>query len=67
MQVISKSTVETVNYQFLVDSYEVERFKVLNAWSMFRDEDIPVRHRRSDAAQGTDSPRLLRRRRPARR
>ncbi|MEE8367054.1 MAG: DinB family protein [Thermoanaerobaculia bacterium] len=37
-----------MNYQFLVDSYEVERFKVLNAWSMFRDEDMPVRPHSSD-------------------
>ncbi len=39
---------ETVNHQFLIDSYEVERFKVLNAWSMFRDEDLIVRPHPTD-------------------
>jgi uncharacterized damage-inducible protein DinB len=32
-----------VTYDFLIDSYETERLKVLSAWSMFRDEDLPIR------------------------
>lgn len=30
-------------YQFLTDTYATERLKVLSVWSMFRDEDLPVR------------------------
>lgn len=32
-----------MRYQFLVDTYATERLKVLGVWSMFRDEDLPVR------------------------
>ena len=32
-----------MRYQFLIDTYETERLKVLSVWSMFRDEDLPVR------------------------
>lgn len=32
-----------MRYQFLIDSYETERFKVLSVWSMFDDEDLLVR------------------------
>lgn len=32
-----------MRYQFLIDAYETERLKVLSVWSMFRDEDLPVR------------------------
>ena len=32
-----------MRYQFLLDTYETERLKVLSVWSMFRDEDLPVR------------------------
>ena len=32
-----------MRYRFLVDTYETERLKVLSVWSMFRDEDLPVR------------------------
>jgi len=32
-----------MSYRFLVDTYETERLKVLSVWSMFRDEDLPVR------------------------
>ena len=32
-----------MGYQFLVETYETERLKVLSVWSMFRDEDLPVR------------------------
>ncbi|HXP87414.1 MAG TPA: DinB family protein [Bryobacteraceae bacterium] len=30
-------------YQFLIDTYETERLKVLSVWGMFRDEDVAVR------------------------
>lgn len=32
-----------------MDTYETERFKVLSVWSMFGDEDLPVRPHISDA------------------
>jgi uncharacterized damage-inducible protein DinB len=38
-----------VRYDFLVESYETERIKVLSVWSEFRDEDLPVRPSRNDA------------------
>jgi uncharacterized damage-inducible protein DinB len=37
-----------MTYDFLVDSYETERIKVLSVWSEFRDEDLPVRPRSDD-------------------
>jgi len=37
-----------MKYEFLVDSYETERVKVLSVWSEFRDEDLPVRPRPDD-------------------
>jgi uncharacterized damage-inducible protein DinB len=37
-----------MHYQFLVDTYETERLKVLSVWSMFRDEDLPVRPHPTD-------------------
>jgi hypothetical protein len=32
-----------MRYQFLVESYETERTKVVSVWSMFRDDDLTVR------------------------
>jgi len=32
-----------MEYTFLVDTYESERLKTLNVWSMFRDADLTVR------------------------
>jgi len=32
-----------MTYNFLVDTYATERVKVVSAWSMFRDEELPVR------------------------
>jgi uncharacterized damage-inducible protein DinB len=32
-----------MEYDFLVDTYDSERLKTLNVWSMFRDEDLPIR------------------------
>jgi uncharacterized damage-inducible protein DinB len=37
-----------VRYEFLVETYATERIKVLSAWSMFRDEDLPVRPHPTD-------------------
>lgn len=38
-----------MKYDFLVDSYETERLKVLSVWSEFRDDDLPVRPKADDA------------------
>ncbi len=35
-------------YQFLIDTYETERLKVVSVWSMFRDEDLPARPHPAD-------------------
>ena len=32
-----------MKYDFLVETYETERVKVVSAWSMFQDGDLPVR------------------------
>lgn len=40
-----------MRYDFLVDSYETERIKVLSVWSEFTDTDLPVRPR-ADEARG---------------
>lgn len=32
-----------MRYEFLVDTYDTERLKVLSVWSEFKDEDMPVR------------------------
>jgi uncharacterized damage-inducible protein DinB len=36
-------------YQFLIDTYESERIKVVSVWSEFTDDDQPVRPRPEDA------------------
>ena len=38
-----------MRYDFLVDTYESERIKVLSVWSEFRDEDLPVRPHPADS------------------
>ena len=38
-----------MRYSFLTDTYESERIKVISAWSMFRDDDLPVRPNAADA------------------
>jgi uncharacterized damage-inducible protein DinB len=35
-------------YDFLVDTYETERIKVLGVWSEFKDADLPVRPKADD-------------------
>ncbi len=37
-----------MRYEFLVDSYDSERIKVLSVWSEFRDEDLPLRPKQDD-------------------
>jgi uncharacterized damage-inducible protein DinB len=37
-----------MKYDFLVETYETERVKVLSVWSEFKEEDLPVRPRQSD-------------------
>jgi uncharacterized damage-inducible protein DinB len=37
-----------MRYDFLIDTYETERIKVISAWSMFTDRDLPVRPHPAD-------------------
>ena len=37
-----------MRYQFLIDTYETERLKVVSVWSMFRDDDLPIRPHSTD-------------------
>jgi len=37
-----------MRYDFLVETYETERIKVVSVWSEFHDEDLAVRPRASD-------------------
>jgi uncharacterized damage-inducible protein DinB len=37
-----------MRYDFLLETYETERMKVVSVWSEFRDEDLPVRPRGGD-------------------
>jgi uncharacterized damage-inducible protein DinB len=37
-----------MRYDFLVETYETERVKVLSVWSEFHDEDLAVRPRQGD-------------------
>jgi hypothetical protein len=37
-----------MQYDFLVETYETERIKVLSVWSEFRDEDLPERPNAKD-------------------
>ena len=34
-------------YDFLINTYETERVKVVSVWSEFTDEDLPVRPHRA--------------------
>ena len=38
-----------MRYDFLVDTYETERVKVLSVWSEFKDQDLEVRPKADDA------------------
>ena len=37
-----------MHYDFLVETYETERIKVVSTWSEFRDEEMPLRPRTGD-------------------
>ena len=37
-----------MRYDFLIETYATERIKVISAWSMFTDDDLPVRPHPSD-------------------
>jgi uncharacterized damage-inducible protein DinB len=43
-----RSRNKAMKYDFLIDSYETERLKVLSVWSEFRDDDLGVRPRDDD-------------------
>jgi uncharacterized damage-inducible protein DinB len=38
-----------MTYDFLIETYETERLKILSVWSEFADADLPVRPRTDDA------------------
>ena len=38
-----------MRYDFLVETYDTERLKVISVWSEFRDADLPLRPNREDA------------------
>ena len=37
-----------MRYDFLIDTYATERIKMISAWSMFSDDDLPVRPNGTD-------------------
>jgi len=37
-----------MRYEFLIETYETERVKVISAWSMFTDQDLPIRPHPTD-------------------
>ena len=37
-----------MRYDFLIETYATERIKVISAWSMFTDADLPVRLHATD-------------------
>ncbi|HWX40982.1 MAG TPA: DinB family protein, partial [Blastocatellia bacterium] len=37
-----------MKYDFLIDTYETERLKVVSVWSMFKDEDVETRPNETD-------------------
>ncbi|MCI0617172.1 DinB family protein [bacterium] len=37
-----------MNYSFLIETYATERLKTLSLWSLFREEDMPLRPHRID-------------------
>ena len=38
-----------MRYDFLIETYSTERIKVISAWSMFSDDDLPVRPHPTDS------------------
>lgn len=43
-----KERLTSMKYEFLVETYETERIKVISAWSEFKDEELPIRPRQGD-------------------
>src|SRR5687767_2478268 len=39
----SESGSSSMPYDFLIDTYETERIKVVSVWSEFSDKDLPIR------------------------
>jgi uncharacterized damage-inducible protein DinB len=37
-----------MRYQFLIETYKTERFKVVSVWSFFRDAELPTRPHATD-------------------
>jgi uncharacterized damage-inducible protein DinB len=37
-----------MRYEFLIDTYDTERIKVISVWSEFKDEDMELRPRQAD-------------------
>jgi uncharacterized damage-inducible protein DinB len=37
-----------MSYDFLIETYETERLKTLSVWSLFKDQDLPVRPHPTD-------------------
>src|SRR5579863_3802171 len=37
-----------MRYEFLIETYATERIKVVSAWSMFQDQDLPTRPHSAD-------------------
>ena len=44
--------IEAMKYDFLVETYETERVKVVSVWSEFRDEDLEFRPNAKDPRVG---------------
>ncbi len=38
-----------MRYDFLIETYETERVKVVSTWSMFEDGDLPIRPSATDS------------------
>jgi hypothetical protein len=38
-----------MTFDFLIDTYDTERLKVLSVWSEFRDDDLSMRPRNDDS------------------
>jgi uncharacterized damage-inducible protein DinB len=39
---------ESMRYDFLIDTYDTERLKLLSVWSEFKDDDLPARPSSTD-------------------
>src|SRR5258707_516246 len=46
---VARVGTDFMKYEFLVETYDTERIKVVSVWSEFRDDDLPVRPRAGDS------------------